>query len=414
MAQIFVPLAWQCLQGVFDKTRCVIGQQWRYAYVSIMRIAFIITGLSTGGAETMLLKVLERLDRNRFDPYVISLTTIGEVGAQIAALGIPVDAVGLKRGLPGPGGLFRLVGMLKRLKPDVVHTWMYHADLLGGFAARLAGVSAVGWCIRNSTLDRKTTNWKTRAVVNLCAAVSGWVPKNILSCSEAARAIHVALGYEAKKFTIVPNGFDLEKFHPDADRRRAMRSALGIETDAPIVGLIGRFDPQKNHAGFFEVARLLHGRIPMIHFVLAGQGVDKNNAALEDWTTQAGVVSNTRLLGLREDIPQLFTAMDVLVSSSSYGEAFPNVLGEAMACGVPCAVTDVGDSAYIVGDTGRVVAANDMVGLAKAVEELIDLPVADKITLGERARARVATHFEIGAIVRQYECFYGSLCRGGR
>jgi glycosyltransferase involved in cell wall biosynthesis len=372
------------------------------------RIVFIITGLSTGGAEMMLLKVLERLDRQRFAPHVISLTTLGELAPRIAALGIQVDAVGLKPGLPSPSGFFRLVRLLKRLNPDVVHTWMYHADLLGGLAARLAGVSSIGWCIRNSNLDKNKTKFSTRAVVGLCASISKWVPSRILSCSEKARQVHVACGYAAAKMVVVPNGFELSQFKPDLDARFRVRAELGITDQTPLVGLIGRFDPQKNHAGFFEAAGILHRHMPQVHFVLAGQGVDVSNAALMQTITQEGVLANIHLLGLRNDMPALMATLDVL-ASSSYGEAFPNVLGEAMACGVPCAVTDVGDSAYIVGDTGRVVASGDMHGLAAALEELLALPLPEKAALSERARARVAEHFEIGAIVRRYEDFYESL-----
>ena len=377
-----------------------------------MRIVFIITGLSTGGAEMMLLNVLERLDRQRFAPHVISLTTLGDLAPRIATLGIPVDEVGMKPGLPSLSGLFRLVQILKRLNPDVVHTWMYHADLLGGLAARLAGVSAVGWCIRNSNLDKDKTKFSTRAVVSLCASISKWVPTRILSCSEKARQIHVARGYAAEKMVVVPNGFDLARFKPDSDARHWIRAELGIADQTPLVGLIGRFDPQKNHAGFFEAAGMLHRRMPQVHFVLAGQGIDLSNAALMQAITQEGVLANTHLLGLRSDIPELMAALDVL-ASFSYGEAFPNVLGEAMACGVPCAVTDVGDSAYIVGDTGRVVASGDMVGLTAALEELLTLSYAEKDALGERVRARVAAHFEIGKVVQQYEDFYETLFANG-
>lgn len=370
-------------------------------------IVFIITGLSTGGAETMLLKVLERLDRQRFAPHVISLTTLGELAPRIAALDIPLDALGMSPGWPSPLRFFRLLQMLKRLHPDVVHTWMYHADLLGGLAARLAGVSALGWCIRNSNLDQDKTKLSTRAVVSLCASLSKWVPSRILSCSEKALQVHVALGYAAEKMLVVPNGFDLARFKRDDEARKRVRTELGVEVAAPLVGLIGRFDPQKNHAGFFEVAGALHRDLPQVHFVLAGQGIDMGNAALLQAITRAGVLANTHLLGLRSDMPELMAALDVLASSSSYGEAFPNVLGEAMACGVPCAVTDVGDSAYIVGDTGRVVASADMVGLAAALKALLALPAAEKSALGERAR--VAEHFAMGGVVQQYEGFYASL-----
>lgn len=379
-----------------------------------MRIAFIITGLSTGGAEMMLYKVLERLDRWRFTPHVISLTTLGELGPRISALGVPVEAMGMQPGLPSPFGFFQLRQRLKHLKPEIVHTWMYHADLLGGLAARLAGIAAVGWCIRNGDLDSEKTKLATRAVVRLCAAISKRVPMRILSCSEKSRQVHVACGYAADKISVVPNGFDIERFKPDSDARRSVRAELGIGDQVPLVGLVGRFDTQKNHEGFFVAAHLLHQRLPHAHFALAGKGIDADNAQLRLAIGKADVGANAHLLGLRDDVPRLMAALDVLVSASSYGEAFPNVLGEAMACGVPCVVTDVGDSAYIVGDTGRVVSAGDMPGLATAIEALLSLPAPEKRTLDSRARARVCANFEIGQVVRQYEAFYESLLAHGR
>lgn len=379
-----------------------------------MRIVFIITGLSTGGAEMMLFKVLEHLDRQSYAPHVISLTTLGELAPRIAALGISVDAVGMKPGRPSPSGFFRLIKIIKRLKPDVVHTWMYHADLLGGLAARLAGVSSIGWCIRNSNLDKEKTKFSTRAVVRLCASISKWVPSRTLSCSEKARQVHVRCGYAAEKMVVVPNGFDLSRFKPDLDARHRIRAELGVTDQTPLVGLIGRFDPQKNHLGFFEAAAVLHRQMPQVHFVLAGQDIDSRNAALMRAISQAGVLPNTHLLGLRDDMPKLMAALDVLASSSSYGEAFPNVLGEAMACGVPCAVTDVGDSAYIVGDAGRVVASDDMHGLAAGLEALLASSLTEKAALSKQVRARVAEYFEIGRVVQRYEDFYESLLANGR
>lgn len=379
-----------------------------------MRVLYIITGLATGGAEMMLLKLLERLDRERYAPVVISLTTMGDIGPRVAALGIPVQALGMTSGLPSPFGFLRLLRQVRQARPDIVHTWLYHADLLGGLAARLAGVAAVGWCIRNSNLDKDNTKLSTRAVVGLCASISRWVPARILSCSEMARQIHVARGYAAEKMIVVPNGFDLTRFKPDEDARRRVRTELGLDGDTPLVGLIGRFDPQKNHVGFFEAAGLLHRSMPHVHFLLAGQGIDAGNAVLMQAITQAGVLANTHLLGLRSDVPALMAALHALASSSSYGEAFPNVLGEAMACGVPCVVTDVGDSANIVGDTGRVVASGDMAGLAAALEALLALPPSARSALGDRARARVEENFEIDQIVRRYEGFYERMLANAR
>ena len=374
-----------------------------------LKVLHIITGLNPGGAETMLLKLLERLNRARFEPRVISLTTLGKFGPRIAALGIPVEALRLKPNLPNPLMFFRLLTRIRSLKPEVVQTWMYHADFFGGLAARLAGVSAVAWGIRNSNLDRDKTNLRTRLVVLACAAASHWLPKRILSCSKGALQVHAFLGYAEKKMCVVPNGFDLSRFRVDAEARQKIRAELDIANDAPVVGVMGRFDPQKNHVGFFQAAGLLHRKLPQVQFILAGLGIDESNEPLMRAIRQADVLSNTHLLGLRDDMQNLMATLDVLVSFSTYGEAFPNVLGEAMACGVPCVATDVGDSAYIVGNTGSIVAINDIVGLMRAVETLLDSPMEKRAALGERARERVAANFEIGQVVHQYEDFYLTL-----
>lgn len=373
-----------------------------------MHVLYIITGLSTGGAETMLLKLLERIDRQRYVPMVVSLTTLGETGPRIAALGIPVEALGMAPGFPNPIRFLRLIQLIRRIKPDIIHTWMYHADFLGGLAARFARVKAVAWCIRNSNLDADKTSRSTRSVVAACARVSGWLPHGIVSCSANARAVHEALGYNAAKMVVIPNGFDLARFKPDGAARVQIRSELGLVVDTPLVGLIGRFDPLKNHMGFFEAAATLLRHRPGVHFVLVGQGVDANNPVLQAAMSKAGVTGHVHLLGRRDDMPKIMASLDVL-ASSSYGEAFPNVLGEAMACGVTCAVTDVGDSAYIVGDTGRVVASGDMVGLAWALEELLRMTPDEKLAMGAAARSRVASCFSIDAVARRYEGFYEQL-----
>lgn len=376
-----------------------------------MRVLYIITGLGTGGAEGMLLKLLERMDRERYTPMVISLTTTGEIGPRIAALGIQVRALGMTSGFPSPSSLLDLIRLIKQFKPDIVHTWLYHADLLGGVAAWLAGTPGIAWNLRNSNLDRDKTRWSTRLVVYVCAAISHWVPMQILSCSEAARRVHVKLGYSARKMVVIPNGFDLVRFRSDAESRLTVRKELELTDDAKLVGLIGRYDPQKNHLGFVEAAVAIHIAMPEVHFVLAGSGVDASNMALKALIDAHGLADRMHLLGRRDDLPRLMAALDVL-ASSSHGEAFPNVLGEAMASCVPCVVTDVGDSAEIVGETGRVVQAGDMLGLAQQIVELLRLPTEEKRELGLKARARVDASYEIGFVTRHYEAFYDQLSLG--
>ncbi len=374
-----------------------------------MKVTFITTGLGTGGAEMMLYKLLLRLDRSRFTPVVISLREKMEVLPRIEALGVPVHVIGMRPGVPNPFKALALVNLLRRIGPDVVQTWMYHADLLGGVAARLTGCRNVVWGIRQSNHDPKMMSAMTLWVVKVCAALSSRVPSRIVSCSRRAAEIHVALGYRADKMTVIPNGFDLSCFRPDEDARLSVRSELGLAADTPLVGLIARFDPQKNHLGFIEAAAEIRRQLPAVHFLLAGTGIDERNAVLTAAiTSRRGLASHFHLLGRRDDVPRLMAALDVL-ASSSYGEAFPNVLGEAMACGVPCVVTDVGDSAEIVGNTGRVVHSGDMVGLAEQILVLLRRGPDQKIALGHSARARVEANYEIGHVVRLYEALYKQL-----
>ncbi|MCD6679533.1 MAG: glycosyltransferase [Burkholderiaceae bacterium] len=373
-----------------------------------MKVAFVITGLSTGGAETMLLKLLQHLDRRRFEPHVFSLTTEGEVGPRIADLRIPVRALGMRPGSPNPGPVLSLTRSLRRLAPDVVHTWMYHADFVGGLAARLAGSRNLAWGIHHSNLDRHLTKRSTSLVVKTCALLSSWMPAQILSCSTRARAVHAAAGYRADKIRVIPNGFDLERFRPDAEARTGIRAELGVPLETPLVGLIARYDPQKNHAGFIGAASLVRTQMPDAHFLLAGSEVDADNSALQESIRAHGLCASVHLLGRRDDVPRLMAALDVL-ASSSYGEAFPNVLGEAMACGVPCVVTDVGDSAEIVGDTGRVVQPGDVRGLADQIVDVLRLPLADRAALGSQARVRVQANYEIGQVAKLYEACYERL-----
>lgn len=370
-----------------------------------MKVVFIITGLGTGGAEMMLLKVLTHLDRTRFEPHVIVLAPLGDMAQRIAALNVPVQSINMRRSVLALWHIGRLIRMLKVLRPDVVHTWMYHADLVGGLAARMAGVRAVGWCIRNSDLGPQTTSRSTRMVVWLCARLSRWLPTRILCCSEAAAAIHMRLGYAAHKMQVIPNGFDLSLFRPDAPSGRGLRRAWGISDETPVVGLVARYHPHKNHAGFIAAAQLLHASMPAAHFVLAGTGIDTSNRELTDGIRNAGIERQVHLLGVWTNVPALMNTLDVLVSAS-IGEAFPNVLGEAMACGVPVVTTDVGDSAYIVGDTGLVVTDNTPAQLAAGMQRMLALAPSARAALGARARDRVLTHFDIHGVTRQYEQFY--------
>ncbi len=374
------------------------------------KIHFVITGLGTGGAEMMLLKLVEQSPVLR-SGRVTSLTSGGELEPRLRALGIQVDSLGMKPGRLDPRALVRLASRFRREQPDVVSTWMYHADLIGGIAARAAGVPVV-WGLRSSGLPTGSTKTATRMVVRACAAVSRLVPRVIVCCSQRARVAHEAMGYPAGKFRMIPNGFDLERFKPDPTARSSVRAELQLPPDTPLVGLIARFHPCKNHQGFLEAAAAVNARLPGVHFLLVGDSVDQRNATLVAEVRRRRLEDRVHLLGLRKDVPRLMASLDV-VASASWAEAFPNVLGEAMACGVPCVATDAGDSAYVVGDSGTVMRQGDMAGIADGIYRVLTLAATERRTLGDLARARVTAHFEIGAIAREYESLFRQVAEGG-
>jgi len=370
----------------------------------VAKIAHVITGLDTGGAELMLARLLGPLAREGLDAEVISMTDAGPVARLIAQQGVNVRTIGMRRGAPTPAGLARLGRALREAQAQLVQTWMYHADLAGGLAARLAGGPPVVWGIRNSTFDPRHTRLMTRLTARACALASRWLPARIVCCSESAMRVHARLGYDAARMLVIPNGFDVERFRPDPDARASVRAALGLPPGAFVIGMVGRLDPQKDHATFFDAVRRLDRDDTW--FVLCGRGVSADEPVLARALEATGRAANFRLLGERDDVPALTAAFDVATSSSAYGEAFPNVVGEAMACAVPCVVTDVGDSAYLVAGTGRVVPARDPGALAAAWRDLLDLAPDERAALGRAARARIAADFALPAVAHRYAELY--------
>jgi glycosyltransferase involved in cell wall biosynthesis len=371
----------------------------------VIKITHIISGLQADGAETVLHSITSRMDRNRFANEVISLTDLGPMAERLTTSGAPVRALGMRRGTANPLRILRLAEWLKKSRPQVIQTWMYHADLIGGTAAYLAGKLPVVWGIHHTNLDpdqnKRTTIWTARA----CARLSRRLPERIVCCSEASRNAHSRFGYSEEKMEIIPNGFDTRRFHPDADARRELRQELRIGADTALIGIAARFHIQKGHENFIKAARSLHSRVPDVHYVLCGKDVDQNNTQLTDWIAEAGLKDVCHLLGVRENMPRFFGALDI-ATSSSRSEAFPMAVGEAMACGTPCVVTDVGDSALIVGETGKVVPADDSQSLAAAWGELLGSGAVVRQQIGRAARNRVEQRFDICAVVERYQELY--------
>ena len=356
----------------------------------------------------MLCKLLSQTNKAYFAPEVISLTDRGQLGDKIEALGVPVHTINMRRGVPNPVGLIKLAKLLRERKPGLIQTWMYHADLLGGLVAKVVSDAPIVWNIRASQLSWSVDK-KTFIVLKASAFLSAKVPTKIISCSEDAYNLHTKLGYDATKVIVIPNGFDLASYKIDSAARASIGEELGIPPEVPIVGLVTRFHPQKDIHNFVQAAALLRREIPNVHFIMSGTGISWDTPELAQWITEVNLRDCFHLLGRRVDIPKLTAAFDVASSSSAFGEGFPNVLGEAMACGVPCVATDVGDSALIIGDTGIIVPPKNPQALADGWGKILMMDVEERRNLGQAARQRIEENFSLDSVVARYENLYREL-----
>lgn len=357
----------------------------------------------------MLAKLLSQMPGDHRGSEVISLTDTMALRARIQSLQVPVYSAGMRSRRPSPRALWRLVRRLHTSRPDLVHTWMYHADLIGGIAAVLAGGIPVVWSIRQSSLDRPHLGLSTWAVARSCAWLARWLPERIVSCSQRARLEHERFGYPAERIVVIPNGFDLDAFRPDAAARAELRRELRVPEEAPVIGFLARFHPQKDHRTFVEAAAYLAAKEPSARFLLCGEGVTWDNQELAAWIDRSGVRAAFSLLGCRGDVPRIMAALDLATSSSAFGEGFPNAIGEAMACGVPCVVTDVGDAGYLVGETGIVVPLEDPEALAHGWLRLLRLHSGTRRSLGMLARQRIEYEFNIQSVAKAYLHLYAQV-----
>lgn len=367
-----------------------------------MIVCHIITSLNDGGAEAVLFRLCMADQGNTH--VVISMRDEGKYGPLLEQNGVKVYFLLMPRSRVTWHGITLLAKLLLQLRPDVVQTWMYHADLVGGLMARIAGVKRVFWGLHHTNLERGHSSNLTIFVARLNAWLSHWIPNKIVSCSKNGVEVHSQIGYVSKKFIVIPNGYDLKQFRPDKVAGGMLRSALSVSVDIPLLGMVARFNPQKDHDNLIASLGLLKRYGTSFFCVLVGTDIDVSNAKLMDLIGKHGVTDNILLLGIRDDIPILMNALDVHVLSS-FGEAFPNVLCESMACETVCVTTDVGDARLIVGDTGWVVPPRSPELLAQALKTSIAEWQTDHIhwiLRKKAARQRILEQFSTERMADSY------------
>jgi glycosyltransferase involved in cell wall biosynthesis len=358
----------------------------------------------------MMLTRLVRQHRedDSLEHQVVSLRSDGRVGELLEDQGVKVTKLGLTSLTRLPHTLLSLRRVIRAARPDIVHTWMYHADLFGGLAARASGVRRIVWSVRVANITpemgvARSTLWIRRA----CAWFSAKVPTCILYVAESARPPHEALGYDASKAIVIPNGYVVP---PDRspEQRLAIRRRLGLPEDKVLVGSAGRFSEQKDFPTFVRAAALAATKNPNAHFVLMGRQLEPSNEPLATLVRETGFGDRFHLLGERKDIGDCLAALDVFCLHS-IEEGFPNVVAEAMAEGTPCVVTNVGDAAYLVGETAVVVEPRSPKLLAAALGSLLKAGATGRQALGRAARRRLETMFSIESVAAQYAALYRHL-----
>lgn len=350
-------------------------------------VMHVITGLGVGGAESMLASLATTEAAAGQPPIVVSLIPGGPVAAQLESAGIPVFELGMTQGRPGLVGIYRLRALIRRFRPTILQSWMYHANLAATAALSLSArrrQTVHYWGIRCSDMDLDAYGWMFRAVVKAGALLSRW-PDAVTCNSEAGIMVHEALGYRPRQFILVDNGIDTTRFRPDATARAAVRLELGIAPDAPVIATAARVDPMKDYDSLLAAL----DRLPEVTAIVMGEGTE----ALPE---RPGLLR----LGRCDRVAQVFAAADLVVSPSAYGEGFSNAIAEGMACGLPAVATDIGDARRIIGEAGTIVPPRDSAALAMAIEALIRHP--DRAKTSRAARERIETAFSLDRAVARF------------
>lgn len=370
-----------------------------------MKVCHIITDLDIGGAELMLKRLVEFSPIDRQNIVIISLMDPGKVGQSLKEHGFTVLTTSMKSKASFFLTLYKLYRLLQQFKPDVIQTWMYHSDLLGGLAAKLTGCNAIVWGIHGTFLPIGRP--LTKVVMKICAALSYYIPHKIVCVAELSRIKHIEYGYDDSKMLVIPNGFDVAFFSNLLTDKVSTRMMLGLADSDLIIGCVGRFHPDKGQDILIAAAaKLIMGR-SNFKLVFAGRNCDWDNTDLVRHIDSYNLRSNIVLLGERDDIPQLLQLFDIYCMPSRT-EAFPVALGEAMCSGLACVATKVGDTAILLGDCGLLAEANS-VDLSLKLAEMLTCTSVQRSQIGTRAKLRIKELFSLEQVHQRYRQLHQSL-----
>jgi glycosyltransferase involved in cell wall biosynthesis len=374
-----------------------------------IRICHLISDLDPGGAERSLVNLLTGLDSTRFTSDVVSLVAPGSMAQPLAEAGIPVTGLNMVHGRPNFGSFVALVRHLRRTRPAILQTWLHHSDLAGAIASWFERPDRLIWNVRSSDVTQTPGNSSIRWVMRALAFLSTR-PDAVIVNSRQGQLSHQAAGYRPRMWVHIPNGVDADRFRPRPLERSSLRARLGLDPKAKVVGFVSRFHPMKDCPTFFRAAERFCQRHEDARFVVCGWKLTPDNQQLRELIESARLDGRVTVLGVRADMQDIYPAFDLLALSSTYGEGFPNVLIEAMACGVPCVATDVGDSRDIVGELGVIVPPRDPDALAQGWDAMI---AREPGPIAEQVRARVIATYSLERMRLRYEELYENIIAGG-
>ena len=335
-----------------------------------MKIFFLVRALNYGGAERQLTLLSKGLGERGHDVVIAVFYSGGPLEKELYGTKVRIRPLNKWGRWDIFAFLLRLIQAVREERPDVLHGYLWDPNLLTVVLKPLFPHLKIVWGVRSSARDLKRESWLDRLIIKLNCWLSRF-PKAIIANSQAGRDDYLAQGYPGEKMVVIPNGVDTERFHPDPEARRRIRGEWSVTEQDHVVGVVGRLSPIKDHPNFLRAAALLAKERKHVRFVCVGDGSADYRQTLRVLAEQLGLGGSLIWNEAREDMPAVYNALDIVVSSS-YSEGLSNVIGEAMACGVPCVVTNVGDSAWVVGDTGEVVPPKDPVALKNAIERLLD------------------------------------------
>lgn len=371
------------------------------------RVLHIITGLDLGGAERSLVNLLGSRKADDIEHVVLSLSGLGHYGPELQAMGFNVQALNLRTLRGMPMALARLRKLINQIAPDVIQGWMYHGNIFASLVNLMTLKSLpIIWNIRQSLYDVNNEKKSTRAVIFILRLISKSV-SYIIYNSNQSRQHHEDFGFFGKKSLVISNGFDVRRWRPSRRQRKIFREEIGLPENHPVVGFIGRYHLQKDVPTFLRACAIAMNENPDLHVVMVGEGLTTANPALGSLIARLPS-QRTYMLGARTDIEAIFPSLDLFCLSSS-SEAFPNVLGEAMACAVPCIVTNVGECPAMVVEGDYIVAVGDHATMAKKINELANMGKEDLRKIGDSLRLRIKKYYSINATIEEYEKLYRTI-----